>query len=455
MHCYKLRILRLEGAPLLRLRWYGENDGEVSKNVYVETKTHHEGWVGESSVKQRFVIPQGNVWAFISLNFDVQKFVEQRAKKLKASTEGKEIKEITRLATEATQLIGNYKLRPMIRTSYSRCAFQHAVNNEVRFSLDANLCMLDEYATGPSPEDIEKKIQASGDTGHHLRPPWARAATDALSKDQLVRFPYAVLEVKLAAEVPQWVSHMLEGCEALAVHKFSKFQHGIGLLHGKLVEEAGAHFPHWFEDFHRKGYGTGFGPMGGIQSLATDVCIRGGVKPPAKMPTDLAKRLLDTRYSAETHFGSFKVPIQSPPDDNNDHNALQPLSGGMGIRKKGLIRIEPKSFFAAERVFLHYVNHAIYLGSLSTVLYEIGTKWTRAAGLIMSPVSLALLLYAFCVFKERTQTIRDFRPTSRFDHETGPVVIFFLMAVALVATFLLNLTHDSTFIVKKVNMYKQ
>ncbi len=77
--------------------------------------------------------------------------------------------------------------------------------------------------------------------------PWCRVASDKLTNQDIVRFPYAILEVKLSGidENPEWVQDMLDHCDVTQVYKFSKFQHAMAFLHQDKIEQ----LPHWFEDF--------------------------------------------------------------------------------------------------------------------------------------------------------------------------------------------------------------
>lgn len=53
MSMYKKRLARLEGAQLLRARWYGNKKPQGTGIIFLELKTHHEKWVVNSSVKER------------------------------------------------------------------------------------------------------------------------------------------------------------------------------------------------------------------------------------------------------------------------------------------------------------------------------------------------------------------------------------------------------------------
>jgi len=58
LELYHGRLDKTPGAIALRLRWYGPGD---PKTVFVERKTHREKWMGETSVKERFVVRARNL----------------------------------------------------------------------------------------------------------------------------------------------------------------------------------------------------------------------------------------------------------------------------------------------------------------------------------------------------------------------------------------------------------
>jgi SPX domain protein involved in polyphosphate accumulation len=204
-HSYEERLLRKEGARLLRLRWYGRNEGNADKEIYVERKIHHESWTKTASSKDRFALNQGSVRAFLS---------------------GRYVPEATPLADEVRDMIATHKLRPMVRTCYFRSAFQAQDSNAVRISLDTNLTLINEL---------------SGISNF-----WCRSADDVLSAADIVKFPFAILEVKLqdGGNPPEWIGELLRKSQAVRVHKFSKFVHGMAFIHGPRVAR---HLPHWMD----------------------------------------------------------------------------------------------------------------------------------------------------------------------------------------------------------------
>lgn len=143
---YRERIHRFQGARLLRFRWYEENDGSPEKPLFIERKVHHEGWVADSSTKERFILKQKDVWKFMKGKLELKPIFDALRKKGKDSE--KSIKAMEGLAYEVKEMIDKKRLQPVLRTSYYRCAFQLATSNSVRVSLDTQMSLINEYMAG-------------------------------------------------------------------------------------------------------------------------------------------------------------------------------------------------------------------------------------------------------------------------------------------------------------------
>eukprot|EP00922_Rhytidocystis_sp_ex-Travisia-forbesii_P061576 GHVS01091236.1.p1 GENE.GHVS01091236.1~~GHVS01091236.1.p1 ORF type:complete len:364 (-),score=48.40 GHVS01091236.1:1062-2153(-) len=322
--------MRREGAELIRFRWYGHNTGDDETPIFVERKVHHDSWTGEESSKDRFSIPQKKVFPFMKGTLTIDEYVNDLAKKMGESVHSKKLSHMVRLGREIQGEILSKKLQPMVRTSYLRAAFQASDTNAVRISLDANLCMVDEFMPAGHP---------------HL--PWCRVAEDLLGKNQVVRFPVTVLEVKLQKEQPPWVTRMLAECGAVMLYKFSKYQHGMAYLHRDRISQ----LPHWLEDLENRGLLSGFSPPRSLNLYNSTGSTFGR--------TSLERLPPHTRDARELSV----AVVSSVSDDECVRQVLE--------RSRNVKRLDPKSFFAAERTFLHYVQKALYLGGLSVALLTI------------------------------------------------------------------------------------
>jgi SPX domain protein involved in polyphosphate accumulation len=112
---YQGRLDKSEGAQAIRIRWYGGMD--VSE-IFVERKTHHEDWTGESSVKSRFLIKEKYVNSFCDGSYTMEKALSKM--KTRGQKKDVELDEIKELSDEIQSTIMTKKLHPVVRTFYNR-----------------------------------------------------------------------------------------------------------------------------------------------------------------------------------------------------------------------------------------------------------------------------------------------------------------------------------------------
>jgi SPX domain protein involved in polyphosphate accumulation len=217
---YEGRLKKTEGAEAIRLRWYG---GMQTETIFVERKTHREDWTGEKSVKARFSLKEKNVNSYMRGELLPAAIFEKAKKEGKKSL--KAIAEDERLASEIQYSVLKKGYKPVCRSFYNRTAFQLPADARVRISLDTELTMV--------REDNLDGAKRAGDN-------WRRTDIgidypfSQLPPGDVVRFPYAVLEVKLQTQLgqepPEWVRQLIASHLVEAVPKFSKFIHGVACL---------------------------------------------------------------------------------------------------------------------------------------------------------------------------------------------------------------------------------
>lgn len=217
---YQGRLKKTEGAEAIRLRWYGGMDTD---NIFVERKTHREDWTGEKSVKARFSLKEKNVNDFLSGRMTTEKVFEKMRRDGKKGE--KEINDLEQLAKEIQFRVLTRKLCPVTRSFYNRTAFQLPGDARVRISLDTELTMTRE----DNLDDRDRAGRNWRRTDIGIDYPFSQ-----LPPEDVDRFPYAVLEVKLQTqagqEPPQWIRDLTSSHLAEAVPKFSKFIHGTAAL---------------------------------------------------------------------------------------------------------------------------------------------------------------------------------------------------------------------------------
>jgi hypothetical protein len=217
---YEGRLKKSEGAEAIRMRWYGDVDTET---IFVERKTHREDWTGEKSVKARFSLKEKFMNAYLSGNMLPEAIFEKARKEGKKPA--KQIDEDERLAKEIQYSVIKHGYVPVCRSFYNRTAFQLPADARVRISLDTELTMVRE-------DNLDGRQRAGKN--------WRRTDIGIdypfpqLPPEDVERFPYAILEVKLQTqagqEPPEWVRELIASHLVEAVPKFSKFIHGTSTL---------------------------------------------------------------------------------------------------------------------------------------------------------------------------------------------------------------------------------
>ncbi|GBN67133.1 Vacuolar transporter chaperone 4 [Araneus ventricosus] len=371
---YSARIKKLHLTEAIRMRWYGASVPDV---VFVERKKHEDGWTGETSKKLRFKIHENKVVDFIN-GLDVWQDVE--------SLNGKEVRE---LYEEIQNAIVNKRLRPIVRTYYKRQAFQLPNDSSVRLSLDTELCMIKEC-----PE-------YEFDSPTYPLKSWRRGDVvcdypfSNLSKSEIVRFPYAILEIKTQSfdEVkPVWVENLISSPLVEHVHKFSKYLYGCAVLY-PFIEEIPYRLP--------------------------------------QMSTSIRKDPFDSQKSLKM-FDDKVVLIDVPaPEENIDsahHSPIDTHDKKISIP----VRVEPKVFFANERTFLSWVQFAIFWGGIGTAMLGLGESKSSFSGVVLIVVSIIFSFYSLYLYLWRAGMIRKRHP-GPYDGIYGPPVLVcvFLLAMAL------------------------
>ena len=428
MDLYQGRLEKTEGAEAIRIRWYGKS--EQPAEVFVERKLHREDWTGEISVKARFPIKEKHLNEYIEGTYTVEQLRAKLAKTGKYSEE--ELEKLTELAAEIQNSIKEKKLRPTIRTFYSRIAFQLPGDARVRISLDTDLCMIREDGSERSGKNW-RRLDVRGELPY-----------TGLPKSDVERFPYAVLEVKLQTEAgqepPTWVQKLADGHLVEAVPKFSKYIHGCAtLLHNRVKI-----LPYWYHQM--------------------DVDIR---KPPSEKAQIIEKAdnvMNEEDYDAEDDEGNShesltdltgktpelqphvaipikeqadeKAPLLSKASGRSRKPSMGPDLGSSSREQEKRIvvpvRIEPKVFFANERTFLSWVHFSIFLGGISTALVGLGNRTARLSGYMFAGVSILFTIYALYLYLWRAKKIRE-RDPGPYDDLVGPwvVVVVFLGAMVV------------------------
>lgn len=344
-----------------------------------------------------------------------------------------------------------------------RTAFQIPFDATVRVSLDTNLCMISER--GYDLQDMNV---------------WHRDKSWVLEKDEIHRFPHAVLEIKLEMKgdsmaPPKWVTDLQNSGMLYECHKYSKFVHGCAVLLPEDVRSV----PYWVDDVSLRQSiidsgaeriltpaDTGTGP--GASSIYNHLLPFGDTKH-NRMETAVGRTSSDKAASqglvgekAPMLLGNYGVNFYSGDEDVGDMDLgnieeedeevlcgwMFPFCSRQNADYDGFLaptsvqKIEPKVFFANERTYLHWLHHGVILSSIASGILafseDSGESWGEWYALMLLPISLGFCIYAMHVFLWRADRIKT-RIPGRWDDPYGPILLGSCVALVLFCNFVLKL----------------
>jgi SPX domain protein involved in polyphosphate accumulation len=153
-----------------------------------KTTKYHGNYTIDSSIKERFQLKTKQIPGYCTGEWGIQ---DDLAHKLeRGRVDEKMVQKIKLTADDIQGEILAKTLRPALRTVVRRSAFQNGRDQSLRFSIDTNLHILDEWG----------KAQGQFCADYTTTP---LAITDP------VYFPYAILEIKLQKAPPQWVDDLM------------------------------------------------------------------------------------------------------------------------------------------------------------------------------------------------------------------------------------------------------
>ncbi len=386
---------------------------------------------------------------------------------LKKGASPEEADEWECLVREITQVISSKQLVPAMRTQYMRTAFQIPFDATVRISLDTNLCMISERGYDLKDNSV-----------------WHRDPNMTLSHNEIVRFPHAVLEIKLElkgedAMPPQWVSDLHNSGMLYEVHKFSKFIHGCAVMFPENVRSV----PYWVDDVSLRqsilasgggrilvrtdmtdkekqklknpGVGPGanqvydhllpFGDVGDDRRKIATGRTRGS-KSVTLGNTVTPKDLVRTE-KLNGSFGNYAIHYADDLDDEEEQETcldwLFPFCspGNMSlsvVAPTSVQKIEPKVFFANERTFLHWLHAGVTLYTISAGILVFASvenaEWAHWYAMSLLPIALGFCMYALHVFLWRADRIKT-RVPGRWDDPRGPYILGSCVVIVLSVNF--------------------
>ena len=392
-------------------------DPEQAGTVYVERKTHRDSWTGDGSVKERFVVTPDEVLPLLRGEFD------PRAPRKKPYAPHE-----LALCDEVQGLIARKHLVPTIRSQCHRVAYQLAHSNSVRCSIDTNLTLVNEIQKAEfDPLDDHTRKEPT-----LLR--WYRDATKGIPAHEITRFPFAVLELKLALaegeDQPEWTKPLVDSLELAPVNKFSKFIHACATL---LPDEVQA-MPYWIDD-----------PALRDSIKATNSTLLKAEDQVGYTQTEAGRIEAWTNPSQQWARPDLLGPTRQVPQRETCFGRDTDVRGGM---QKPLVRqkLEPKLIFATERTFVHWLHASVVFltfgaGAMAVADGAAGTAAERSRAWVvavaLSVGSIAINIFALYNYKWRLGRIRSREPVEWGDPR-GPAVLGSILIALLSLSLVVN-----------------
>ncbi|WBW72404.1 vacuolar transporter chaperone (VTC) complex subunit [Schizosaccharomyces osmophilus] len=467
---YLGRLEKHEGAEAIRLRWYGSME---NNNIFVERKTHREDWTGEKSVKARFPLKEKNVNAFLRGDYTVKEaFTKMRKEGKKPISE---IENLERLAKEVQYTVISKGMKPYVRSFYERTAFQLPGDARVRISLDSNLALVRE--DGPNRAGNNWRRMDIG-----IDYPF-----NQIPDEDVVRFPYAILEVKLQTQFgqdpPEWVNNLVNSHLVEAVPKFSKFIHGVSSLFYDRIDMLPYWFPQMSTDIRKPANNT-VRPVKSLSDVPSSSASQhvsdnentqssNVLDEEARIPSSSTVRRNENLHRAHDQFDdldertsllsrgerrdhdsfislittklkaikdSFFLETVPKFEESNEPSILyeQNFTAPPGKRIYVPVRVEPKTYFALERTYLDYLRYSILMGSIGIALFNFShTRAGILAASCFTLVALSAIIYTTLLYLWRAVNIAKHNAV-RYDDRFGPTVVCGITTIAIVANIVFN-----------------
>lgn len=476
---YNQKVARAPEAGSLRLRWTGQLQDKPP--IFLEKKIVTED---DSSREVKVQLKEKHIKEFLDDQYHLEKQIHRMEDM--SNGESAEAQSLRNNVEELQSFIKEHNLQPMLRANYTRTAFQIPGDDRIRISLDTNLALIREDALEPERpcRDPAKWHRTDLDDNAMTYP------FDAIRSGEIVRFPHALLEIKLRGKAhdAEWVSDLMASHLVKDAPRFSKFVHGVA----QLFEDQVNSFPFWLSElendirrdpetaFHEEqerlakraeedmAVGSFLGGTSGsganaLSGSALNRLNETGHRSSMRRPSVISEVHRQPRISA-VEPGSERrepeppvEPEQEPAEPSRFLSILQSLGitkqpwsertvpslppgvrdPGIWIKDSGPVRVESKVWLANQRTFIKWLHISILLSGLSLGLYNAAGKHNRVAqalAVVYTVFALFSAAWGWFMYEKRSRLIRQ-RSGKDLDNMFGPVVVCIGLAVALVLNF--------------------
>ena len=469
-------------ASSLRLRWFGSLAD--NPEIFCEKKTVHQD---DTSTEQKFTTKPKYVQRFLREDYGMVKDI--RKTKERFGEDSDEVKQLENQINNIRDFIKEYDLQPVLRANYTRTAFQIPGDSRVRITLDTNLALiredsLDSHRPCRDPEDWHR--HDIDDPPNQMQWPFDKVDTEEVS-----RFPWAVLEVRIRDNKRyEWVQDLINSHLVKAAPRFSKFVHGVGALFDDYVNQ----FPFWLNEVEtdiRKDPQQAFEEEKQREQLAADDNVAVGSLLKHVDPSMQGRRMspagspLPKPRIERSHLKATADDTRMAPGSNKTKHELWEVtsqesmrpqteirdSRGVGgfitkyarfrrnkgvelpegvekpsfwIKDEGPVKVEAKVWLANQRTFIKWQHVGILLSSLSLALFNAAGKRNTIAqtlGVVYTAIGILTALWGYGMYIWRSNLIRR-RSGKDFDNIIGPVFVCISLVIALILNFWMKVSRD-------------
>lgn len=253
---YQSKLQKNDISPSLRLRWSGKLSDKP--DITLEKKVIDHSATGEYIPDQRIEIKEKYIQRFLTGDYHMEKNIQKM--KDRGTSQG-EVEQYEKTVSDLQNFISEHELQPVVRTVYTRSAFQIPGDNRVRAILDSDIYFIreDSFDSDRPIRDPENWHRSDIDV------PGLENPLSLLRKGEFVKFPFAVLEFRVltraaphlatptpgtssaalsasvggartSADIPaikrhgKWIAELTNSHLVKEVPKFSKFIQGIASL---------------------------------------------------------------------------------------------------------------------------------------------------------------------------------------------------------------------------------
>lgn len=411
-----------EYLPSLRLRWYGD----LTNNTNVQLERKDAGGVdnvGGGALKFK----EKNVWPFVNSERAV---VEKAIRKMKAkSATEAEVKGFEKLQEDLQSYIKDHSLKPIVRTVYTRTAFQIPGDDAIRIIMDSDISFY-----------------------------------RAQQQQNPVKFPHCVLEIRLKAfaKHPTWIDDLMSSHLVKEVPHFSKFVHGVATLFAE--DDRLDSLPFWLPDLeldirqdpkmvyqdqkdrvkrHKEEMKRRASMIERTQPQSEQASIEQDEES-SDGEASSSTTLTSSGRQRKTRIGYPTWTTTAPKLDMDSEDEEVELPAGVQkprnlLRFAGEVKVETKVWLANERTFNKWLSITTMLSALTFALYNSVQKShsesiAEKVAYLLFALTLFSGLWGYYTYVRRLRFIRQ-RSERHLDAPLGPIVLAVTLLLALTVNF--------------------